>query len=697
MNITGSSNYSRETVGLRQPGQIQNQQFKLIYAYPLLFSDTIGQDLQTVCRKFQTVSFLKEIIVSNSLNIIKSASQVPGPGNNQNNVAQLIGNAILTGSGGSSSSGSFQPTSISPMAYDIQSRVEEKTNQIKKYLYNDVRTKKLLPYVEIITLNNLVDVPVIVGTKGFGVMTNTLLYILSVAIAAQISMDRLENVNTIVQKLKNTKEEDWFKILTSLTKDNKTFRERTVERFRSAFPEFRNTLQLNRLTAYLLRKFEGETTGEQEKRDLAAKQPDVKVELNSIFNLLKLTKNNLDNTLLNFKFVLDPIMLKNQIGLDTSNNTMETTVTKLSSNQKQIFMQMHDRFMELVSTPGSLFLTSVFNTLYPTPFDYDRSDPQNIDTRGNLDINFLELKDKHFDRGLNSKLKNLINDTFSKEITNSLSSNKPSEAQERVSLVKSLCMSLSNVDKMLETEVNRFLGNSYVDSIVKSTNFNDIDIEKFSDVMNRMSANFGSQNRRFENIFSQLVNNSKSILALARTSIYSSIEDFMRDIYDRPYYQSMLSYKLGVDSDTVKRVYIPQMTDVLFVIFYFFFLYRLQAAICQYMDIIDIEIESKVNDVFDFPNYTLVIPIDILQGVHAAYVANNFNKLLSGSDVSPVSSLNDNYTRGMIKFLCKRIKIPSIMVVDDRKKELHYQFMYMTAPEKISFSSLDAFINAGVN
>ena len=710
MNITGSPNYSRETVGLRQPGKISNQQFKLIYAYPLLFSDTIGSDLATACRKFQTISFLKEIIVSNSLNIINMASQIAAPNAQSNSVAQLIGNAILTG--GSSQNSTAAQSTVSPsMAYDIQSRVEEKTRQIKKYLNTDVRTKKLMPYVEIITLNNLVDVPVIVGTKGFNAMSYALLYILAIAIVTQTPLDRISNVESIIRRLKNTKETEWVTLLTSLTRNNPSFRESMVDNFKRSYPEFRNRLQLNRLTNFLLKGFEG-TYGSnwftrltrmtrppnenQEQRDLAASQQEIRQELNPIYNLLKLTKSSLDDVLLQFRFVLDPVLLKNQIGIDTTNNNMQTTVTKLSSNQRQIFMQMHDRFMEMISTPGSLFLSSAFNTLFPTAVE-TRNQAGGREYHGNININFLELKEKHFDSGLNGKIKRIIEDSFSKEITNSLGSMLPSESQEKVNLVKSLCQSMSQVDKILETEISTFLGTAYNSNTITTTNFDTHQLDRFTGGITRIANNFASMNKRFENVFSQLVNNSASLLKLAQTQIYSSIEDFMREIYDRPYYQSMMSYAHGVDDDKVKRIYIPQMTDTIFVIFYFFFLYRLQAAVCQYMDIIDVEIESKVNDVFEFPNYTLVLPIEIVKGVHASYVSNNLQSLLQGNDVRAVSSLNDNYIKGMIRFLCKRIKIPSIIVIDDAKKELYYQFMFMTAPEKISFSSLDAFIKSGVN
>lgn len=699
MNITGLSSYSKETVGLRQPVNIKDQQFKLIYAYPILHADSLNKNIIDSCRKFQTISFLREIMVSNSLNIVNMSSQVSYQDNQMRNVAQLIGNAILTGS--SVSSNTVTTDNFPKVSnYEIQNRINQKTNLLIKYIESDPRTKKLMPSFNIITLNNLIDVPVIVGTKPFSTPTYPLLFILAFSIATQKSLDKFSNVESIINLLKTTKEQKWANILINLTKPNKSFRDSLINDFKRNYPELRNKLQLNKFTNFLLKGFEGNLSSNfitrtlglsrnkdnQEQRDLAPKQEVTKTELNPLYNFLKLVKNSLDDAKLQFKFVLDPILLKNQIGLDTANNTMLTSVTKLSSNQNQIFMQMYDKFVELLSIPGSIFLSSVFNTLYPVAIQ----NPTTGQLEGNINIDFLQLKDKYFDAELNKRMKSLIEDTFSKEIANSLSSLSPDESLERVSLIKSVCKSMSQVDKIIEEEVNKFNGKA-----ISSVNFNIHQLDNFTESISRIANIFSSLSKRFENVFSQLVNNSKSLLQVARVRINSCIEDFLREIYNRPNYHSVMSYQHGVSDDSVMKIYIPQMTETLFSIFYFFFLYRLQSAMCQFVDIIDVEIESKVNDVFDFPNYTLVLPIDILRGVYSSYVSNSLDALMQGSNLQPISTMNDNYIKGMIKFLCKRINIPSIIVVDENKNDYFYQFMFMSSPEKISGSSMDAFIKSG--
>jgi len=688
VNIPGVSNYSKETVGLRQPSRILDQQFRLVYVYPMLFSDVMkNRDLQDDLRSFLAISFLREIFISNSLNIIQMASQIRTDINavQPSTVSDSIGNAVLSSTTNNRDRyPTYQDTSL---GYQLQNRVEAKTSQIVKYLASDARTKKLRPQIEIVTLNNLIDVPVIVGTKDYTVPTYPLIYILLIAVATQTPLDRYSNIEKIVRVLKNANEKDWSKLLSKYADTEEKINK--LAKWANDHPNFKGKLQLNRTTRWLATKLgiNKEESTPTETRDLAPSKEYDRLETENLFNILKLVKSSLDDISLMFKFVLSPDLLKSQVGLNISNNTMEQTITKLSSNQRQIFMSMHDKFMELMSVPGSLFLSSVFNTLYPSPSQtapntYVVSRP-----------NFLEIKEKHIDNGLSAKIQKLIFDTFAEEIKNSFGQYTPNESTEKVNLLKALCNSMNQIDGIFNDTLKKFVDTP--DNSIRSVNFTPDNLNRFTSEIHNFASELLSQNKRLENGFSQLVTNGKALLRLAQTQIYSSIEDFMGDIYkpSGTYYTSAMEYLYGVDNEEVQKTYIPQMCDTLFTIFYFFFLYRLQAAICSYVDVIDVELESKVNDVIDFPNYTLVITADVLKAVYTAHMASNLNTLMTKS-IHLVGRITENNIKGMIKFLCTRMKIPSIIVHDELTNTIYYQFMFMSTTEKISGTSLDSFIKA---
>jgi hypothetical protein len=105
----------------------------------------------------------------------------------------------------------------------------------------------------------------------------------------------------------------------------------------------------------------------------------------------------------------------------------------------------------------------------------------------------------------------------------------------------------------------------------------------------------------------------------------------------------------------------------------------------------DVEIESKVNDVIDFPNYTMVLTTDVIKAVYTAHMASNLKQLFTGDRLYQVQKITQNNIKGMIKYLCSRLKVPSIIVYDDKAKEFYYQFMFMSAPEKITTTALKSF------
>ena len=56
--------------------------------------------------------------------------------------------------------------------------------------------------------------------------------------------------------------------------------------------------------------------------------------------------------------------------------------------------------------------------------------------------------------------------------------------------------------------------------------------------------------------------------------------------------------------------------------------------------------------------------------------------------------MTQNNIKGMMRYLRTRMKIPSLIVYDEQRKDVYYQFMFMSSPEKISNTALDSFIKS---
>jgi hypothetical protein len=57
-----------------------------------------------------------------------------------------------------------------------------------------------------------------------------------------------------------------------------------------------------------------------------------------------------------------------------------------------------------------------------------------------------------------------------------------------------------------------------------------------------------------------------------------------------------------------------------------------------------------------------------------------------------VGKISQNNIKGMIKVLSNKLKIPSVIVYDENRKEYYYKFMFMSSAEKISGTALDSFV-----
>ena len=76
MNLTGAQLYSRASTGLRRPGsKLLDNQFNLSFIYPILIDSKLQGKYGNTIRSFIAVSMLKEIFVSNALNIVTLASK----------------------------------------------------------------------------------------------------------------------------------------------------------------------------------------------------------------------------------------------------------------------------------------------------------------------------------------------------------------------------------------------------------------------------------------------------------------------------------------------------------------------------------------------------------------------------------------------------------------------------------------------
>jgi hypothetical protein len=141
----------------------------------------------------------------------------------------------------------------------------------------------------------------------------------------------------------------------------------------------------------------------------------------------------------------------------------------------------------------------------------------------------------------------------------------------------------------------------------------------------------------------------------------------------------------------------------------FLFFYSTFSYFCEFISIIKSKIELKSKDVIEFPNYTLVIPIEFVKTLYYALAAKNTNDLLkamnssnpgeefNAPNVNPNFKLSETEIFRIVSAIIDRLGVKNIVIVDSEKKEIYYQWTYLKRPIKLNESTLLNYIKSQSN
>jgi len=218
MNLKGSKMYSSATSSLRNTRNAKDLHLKLIFIYPMLLDTTLFKYQQTF-RDYISNIFLRDIFTANFLNLVNLTDQISPIEDENGNKVDLgteLGSVLIGGQGGMGRGRNnffnlYNEKRITKE--ELQQRIKEKTKQLESILKSDPIFKTLNPKIQYVTLDNLIDVPVIVGTKAFPVDTFTLSMFLFFSIVLRIPIDSYENVKRIISKIRSTDRDKLVKLL----------------------------------------------------------------------------------------------------------------------------------------------------------------------------------------------------------------------------------------------------------------------------------------------------------------------------------------------------------------------------------------------------------------------------------------------------------------------------------------------------
>jgi hypothetical protein len=717
VNITGHGQYSKVTAGARSLSKIMDMQNKLIFIYPVLSADKVkfpGQQNGTdVLRDFLSITFLKDLFIENFLNMVHMANQVrPLWDEQRTQVDPTI--AIAQRSENVYKSDINPRYPIDPgHSHTIQQAVSEKTAVIKQMLKTDPRFSALRPFVEFVTLGNMINLPIIIGTKNINVDTLSVMYFLIGAIGLKRKLTEQSDIDFIYNQLSKMNTEEYYNLLRNINESKKDgFVKGLISWISGKLPV--KILEKTRHNFSAIRKLKSTNN----------------IVPNNMFEPLFIDQDKLKQTRLFFTQVINrSSMSKSLFGIDASNETSklnDVVGVTLSPHLKNAKIETLREFRTIMGTYGAAIIRS-FSIIYMST--QSPLDQANI---------FSEAFDDAFYEKISRKFDEVI-----LQIENSLKASlNLDNAKTKVEILKRLCKvpAISHFNDTLEKS------NSLM---IMHPSFTLEDYEKFKKILAMSSLEADKFSEKIVDELAYLTNNpnEKNILKSKLTAIEIEISDAVIEIFSKinemlasvndlenvaiiahePYLRNPNTRNTSV-SKLIERN--KDFAKLITKLFYFAFTVNLQQFFCQYVLTAETEIETVSHEVTEWPNYVLILPVEIISALYAATAGESWtniikpplsrkqqkiessrrSQMLAGltpeqkaekealeeinRELNNLYSVKENDIKGVMRFISLRVQIPNLFVVDSKRGVIYYKLMNQNQVLKTKLQTLETFIKS---
>lgn len=694
MNISGAPMYSREVQAMRNPGEYRETLQKLLFLYPMGIEKVIGSvpyntsvkgdanNYADLARAFFSISILKEIFTSNALNLIKTAStfqsQSIGPSSSKN----MIG-SILRGE----TTNKYDSTVYNSVNYNyssnnidqnkLQSKVDEKVKEIKNLIKTNQRLKKLNPFIEVITLQNLMDVPVIVGTWPYQLDTSALFSLLSAAISTRTRLDKWESVKSLITKLKTMPDNSIyqiFQVLSNVEKNNAT-------------PEsiISTSLPGGKPDEFTILKQQIWNEEDEKKKNKLILQYDALTNDYAQKYIGDLKQNKLRELEIAFMYMLDPDKLAARNGFSKDVGQASAVMNKVSPQTDLMFNRVREQIIDFVSGADSLFSSAYMLFSPAAPINGVWAEET---------MNYISMRSRFIDT-INSDY-----DIFFKKLKTAFDKRMESTLDEASISVKKMMRSCEVAKEEFITSTNLF--HQIMSSSQVPPTFSLEMVEKFAKAIDKLTIKYESLNKNVLYSLEQFF--GKEYLDLVNSSV-KNLVDAACDNFFKPFNltktpDTNLQARLyavntempGAINERVHQQLLLRLTLSTKLILETIFLYIFKINLCDFVEVADVEFDIAKGDVLDPVNYCIVLPIEIINALFILYTKRNWKNAVisSGAGFNP---LNNSNTKSVVKVLSMQLGIPNLIVIDQKKKEILYSFKYLqNNVEKLKIPAVETFV-----
>ena len=697
MQITGSHSLS----SLRQPSTMMggHQGQRLVFLYPMIFDSSLSEFTDDI-RDFFSVDFMSEIKISNILNVTSKATNigVVRSGGKSLNPAQEVRKSLHYSYDYNNDNMTQNPDNLSVHAY--QEKINSFLNFIRNQLRHDPKYSKLRPMISSITLQeNLINIPLILGTKSYTADPNSLYWVLLIAMAWNIPLNNENSLDMIERYMNSMPNTRYIDLLFSSSGRADIMRRANINVF-----DMKRIHDNDMVKHAVANKFERQIKYESFKS------------LSLMRNCLSLTRWEVESGHLG-------------AGLDTR-NSMTTSPTITTETQRYHFERSMASFQSYMSNSIMPILHSMEYLLGPTPTHINFQSKINdfeYNSNESLTKTFIDLSNH-----VTGQIRKIVNEETDDDgnIITTVLSNKDRFGYATNNIKNVLSMCEANIE--LTSEIKKILINELEPILHIPIRFNADDIGRFSKGIHEVSSKLKRHSMILEDFLKSALQDPAPFNQHINT-IKQRFQDSIRNFFYGPDHNNAL-YDTRIENDANINYYLERYQNFTHVIcnnpidprsqlicrdrftqfiyqleisireiMYFFYIWNFISYLCGYMKDVDIDVKVQKRDVLEFPNYCLIVPLDIIKLLYSLSTVSNFQRLVTSNrdNIEAVSkgmesddiAININNINNMIRTINRRLQVPNIVVVNSKKQEIYYKFMYMNDPSKLSISSMKAYVN----
>lgn len=621
---------------ITQPSTINNR--SLVFAYPFVMDKNLEMKYGEILRDFFSIQFVNQIKESSIINITMSATSAGQYtlDNEHINPAETLAKSL----------GQLQPNPTQTPQYNINAidkrEYQEKIYQFQRFIQNqisnDPRYSDLNSLISTVTVENLLDIPLIIGTKKYGIESDALFWLLFIATGALNPTTKSSIELNEVSALKKIDQ-----ILYRIDKNN-----------------------YNQFFSLSVPNSDKPSPGKFE-------------------NVLN-TPDKLSRALKTFNYVLDRNQWQNQLAINPTNSFTVSIIKTIEENPHLSINALNNSATLFTGVFAEDIVPILQSTLH-------------IALGAGEEANYGRWMNNTTDsclaaaRKIFSDISQSIDSSYSElDKDGNISERNESQLEQLFAIQDRMC---EINDKIAVNSILFRLKSVYFS--MKSNN------EAFYDFVENLDI-IGAQINAYVNQLTDCIVQLGTDRERVK-NLLNSYDTKLREIFN-DFYQNVIPDQLGTSNRifnilNVNSFSIPtfinnvvnNLTNITrFLALYIYFSYN-----CEYLSQIRAKIDVAKNNAVQFPNYCLVLNAQTVYKIYMAMALATLKKMREDETQQNTQfKVTEQHIINMVRVLSDQLKIPNIIVVDEKSQVIYYRWMFHPSGSfsRMSISNLPNYIKS---